>query len=336
MKRRGSILIIALWSLFILSAFAVVLGNQVRQKLILVKRLEARDKLRFIGQAGIAQASGYCVSAGEGGEAAPSSALSDTWSNNPASFKDVAFGDGTFSIVYEFQDSQTEETQLRYGLVDEERKININKADAVVLEYCLRVVLDLDQIEAQNIAAAIVDWRDADDELLIPSSAESAYYRNGLFPYEAKNAPFEVAEELLLVKGMTQNYFDKLRNYITIYGKGRVNFNTAPRQCLLALGLNGNLADDIILYRSGRDGVEGTADDNVFLNISEVGNQLTKIYGFSPEQISQLNSIVEKYGTVRSTVFQIRCVSKLTAGKDSAETVAVIDNKGNVLYYNQS
>jgi type II secretory pathway component PulK len=313
----------------------VVLGNQVRQKLILVKRLEARDKLRFIGQAGIAQAAGYCVSAGKAGEAVSASALSDLWSNNPAFFKDAAFGDGTFSVVYEFQDFRTGETRLRYGLVDEESKININKADAVILEYCLRVVLDLDQIEAQNIASAIVDWRDADDDLLIPSSAESAYYRNGMFPYEAKNAPFEVVEELLLVKGMTQKYFDKLRNYITIYGKGRVNFNTASRQCLLALGLNGNLADDIISYRSGRDGVEGTADDNVFMDISEISDQLTKIYSFSPEQVAQLNSIVEKYGTVRSTAFQIRCISRLTAGKDSAETIAVIDNKGNVLYYNQ-
>jgi len=70
-----------------------------------------------------------------------------------------------------------------------------------LLETCL----SLDDKEAQEISAAIVDWRDGDSALSIPvGSAEDSDYHDLKEPYNCKDAPFQVLEEVLLVKGSTQ------------------------------------------------------------------------------------------------------------------------------------
>jgi hypothetical protein len=53
-----------------------------------------------------------------------------------------------------------------------------------------------------QLAAAIIDWRDENDEVSTDGAEESTYQR--LNPaYRCKNAPFESVDELRLVFGMT-------------------------------------------------------------------------------------------------------------------------------------
>ena len=54
----------------------------------------------------------------------------------------------------------------------------------------------------EEIADSIIDWRDADDN---PGAqgAESDTYQAYPRPYSAKNGPFDLVDELLLVKGIT-------------------------------------------------------------------------------------------------------------------------------------
>src|SRR2546430_1448143 len=51
-----------------------------------------------------------------------------------------------------------------------------------------------------ELAAAIKDWRDSDDNVT-PSGAEADTYSRLRPPYKCKNAPFETVEELRLVVG---------------------------------------------------------------------------------------------------------------------------------------
>jgi hypothetical protein len=106
-----------------------------------------------------------------------------------------------------------------YGLMDEGGKIDINYTPEEMLEY-------LPGLEMYpSIAAAIVDWRDMDDEVTVNENtgaegAESNYYQSNL-GYYAKNNPFESLDELRLVAGMTDlkeaEYYlwgaDKNHNY---------------------------------------------------------------------------------------------------------------------------
>jgi len=194
--------------------------------------------------------------------------------------------------------------------------------------------LGADATSAQELAAALIDWRDADSTTAIPlGSAEDSYYRNEKSPYEAKDAPFEALDEVRLVKGFNANVFEKLKNYITIYGSGKVNINTAGRELLYIVGFSQVTADKILDLRAGKDGFAGTADDIVFTSISDIGPKLSQASGFSVSDITALNAVVEAYMSVTSTAFTINSVGISPGEKDSGLVSCVIDIKGRILAY---
>ena len=108
-----------------------------------------------------------------------------------------------FSIVAD--DPTDDENLIRFGLVDEASKVNLNVAtEAQLLRLVQSVVTDDADADAQAIVNAILDWRDPDSEPReSDEGTERAYYRRLPRPYRVKNAPFDTVEELLLVKGVT-------------------------------------------------------------------------------------------------------------------------------------
>ncbi len=331
-KKRGSILIIALWSLCLLSIFAVVLGSGVRQKISLAHRIDERSKLRLIAEAGVKRA---ITELRKASEDTPDS-LSDNWRNSKSIFKKVRVGEGTFSVSYEYFNDDTKVTELRYGIVDEESKININTASSAVLRRLFRIIFEFDATGAQELAASIIDWRDSDSELSIPlGSAEDRDYRNSQFPYEAKDAEFEVVEELLLVNGMTVDLFERLKNYITIYGSGNININTASSGILSVLGLRKYIVDRIILFRQGDDGITGTNDDNIFDAVSSIVPVLSGIFEFSESEIAELNAISDQNLTTNSSNFTIESTARLENKKGKHQVRCVVDERGKILYWRE-
>lgn len=309
--RRGSILIIVLWSLCLLTTFAVSLGYGVRQKATLAKRLDEREKLYLFAEAGAKKAIVEITNA------SPPlyDALNSWWSNNRGLFQQISLGDGEFSV----------------SVVDEERKININKADLNTLERLFRV-LGLDDIQAQELAASIIDWRDRDSQLSIPlGSAEDSYYRNLKYPYEAKDSEYEILEEVLLVKDMTEDIFNRIEDYITVYGDGKINVNTASKPVLLALGLSEDIVDKIMLYRLGEDLAIGTSDDNVFPSAYAVTAQLSQSFNLSASEVAQITAVSDQSLVALSNNFMIRSVGKLRSGKDTMELTCVVSRDGSLL-----
>ncbi len=332
---KGGILIIALWSLCLLTTFAVYLGAGVRQKITLVARLDERDKLHFIGEAGIKRA--IVELRKEKEEERTCDALNGAWSNNAGVFKQIRVGDGRFNIYYNYIDAKTGLTESRYGLIDEERKININKADRVVLERLFKIVLGFDELDAQELAASIVDWRDEDSYLSIPlGSAEDPYYRSLRYSYEAKDAEFEVLDEVLLVKHMTGRIFDILKDYITIYGDGKVNVNTASKEVLLTLGLNEYIVDKILAFRCGEDGIISTFDDNAFETPSGIVPKLSQHSHLSDSDVASLSTVRDQYLVTNSNYFMARSEAGFDNRKDTAVITAVINRDGKILYWQES
>lgn len=331
--KRGSILVIVLWSLCLLSAFAVILGYNVRQKIALVKRIDERGALRLIAEAGVRKA---CFQI-EKEERDSYDSLNDEWSNNPAGFKEITVGQGSFSVGYSFIDERTGELQGRYGLIDEERKININKAAMSVLERLIKIVLGSDEIEAQELSASIIDWRDSDSELSIPlGSAEDAYYRGLRYPYEAKDGGFEVLDELLLVKGMSNEIFEKLKDYVTIYGSGKVNINTASKVVLMALGFSEDIADEILSFRYGDSETADPDRGGVFESSSDIVPKISQLYHLSPQELTQVSAIAEQMLAAASDNFMVKSAARMLRGKNSSEITCVIDRKGKILYWNET
>ena len=327
-------MIITIWSLCLLATFAVGLGYGVRQKIILVKRLEERDKLHFIAEAGVKQGITELMKDDEEDEAYDY--LGDDWSGSVSLFRDVVIDGGKYSVGYNCVNELTGLSEFRYGLIDEERKININKIDMHTIERLLKII-GLNEMEAQELSASIVDWRDEDNQMSIPiGSGEDFYYRGLRYSYEAKDADFEVLEELLLVRGMTRNIFGKIKNYITIYGDGKVNINTAPKEVLLALGLDSDLVDKIISFRYGHDGETYTEDDNAFTATHEIMPKLSQFTPLTDGEISQLSVVIDKYITTESHYFMIESIGTLLDRKAAAHITAVVSRNGKILYWEES
>ena len=96
-----------------------------------------------------------------------------------------------YSIV---RDAPDDDQYPTYGIIDESAKLNINVAPRGML-------LRLPGMSA-SLVDALIDWRDGDDTPE-PQGAEDEYYQLRKPPYNAKNAPFDSVEELLMVKGFT-------------------------------------------------------------------------------------------------------------------------------------
>lgn len=329
---KGSILIGVLWSLFFLTALALVISASVAPQLALAGKLRDRAMLRFLAEAGMKRA----VVAIRADETENYDALNEPWSSDEEAFKEIGLtAEGYFSLEYSLPAEEGEDIQKRYGLVDEERKINVNTASAGVLKYFFETAGSVSSQDAADIADAIADWRDGDDEPS-PNGAESPYYE-ALDPgYPCKNGSFEIPEELLLVKGVTQEIFDKIKDRLTVYGEGKVNINTAGAAVLQSLGMSGGLVEKIVSFREGDDGREATADDNIFDDIQSAGAALAAQEGLSPEQAAELDAVVGAgLITVRSDYFRGRVVGGFRDREVSTEIVFVINRDEKILYWRE-
>lgn len=141
--------------------------------------------------------------------------------------------------------------QATVEVIPETSKLNINSAKP---EDLLRLMsaLGVEPGRAQEIAAAIVDWRTPAPQ----PSAFDAFYGSLQPPFQAPHAPFSEIEELLAVQGMTPDIFygtwDRapqgaprrfyprtgLRDCVSIFGAtDQFDVNTATPAVLAAVGV---------------------------------------------------------------------------------------------------
>ena len=129
--------------------------------------------------------------------------------NNPSLFQGVLMRDadsdagrGRFSIVAP-DDTQPYGQTLRFGLVDESARLNLNALLGLGLddEQLRDVLLALPEMTVE-IADAILDWID-EDEQPRQFGAENEYYGTLDPPYTARNGPLTSLNELLKVRDVT-------------------------------------------------------------------------------------------------------------------------------------
>lgn len=154
-----------------------------------------------------------------------------------------------------------DEGRFKGTIVDEESKFPIhslvnNKGLVVPHRFDqlerLFVLLDIDP----ELIDPIADWLDLNDTAG-PSGAEDSYYEGLTPPYPCKNGPLASLEELLLVKGMTEEILygslekEGILQYLTISSDAVVNINTASSLVLQCLSeeIDDGLAQIIIEYR---------------------------------------------------------------------------------------
>ena len=320
-NQKGSLLILVLFALVLLSLLAFSVGHTVQQKLNVVMRLEARENLRLAAGAAVKQASVLLSESGGGGSY---QSLNQSWSNNEVLWKKATIGNSQYSIT---ASGTPGDSEAIYGLTDEDRKINLNTAAPGPLQKLFEVAASVEREEARCIVAAIRDWIDEDEDLN-DGGAESKDYSNRKPPYGSKNAIFNDLQELRWVQGITPEIFSKVAPYLTLDGS-RVNVNTATQTVLTAMGLNSNIASKIISYRKGKDGKEGTADDGVFKDLAEISDVLSRSIFLNEADKQNLDSVFAAGFSVNSTFFNAAVDAQVNQ-RQKIKVNAVLDSAGRV------
>lgn len=229
----GSVLILALWTLLLLSFIVAALGSHVSTHMTVAFDLSNRSVCYFAAKAGVETAVAEVQAlTNEGVD------ISRLLNMNPQAMKDVAVGDGVFTVFHTVRDGDGV-VHTNNGVGDEAGKVNINEVtNAAVYELARSLIHgagEVDEEKAESIVACIADWIDDDDQLRT-GGAESSYYMAQNQSYGCHNGRIDCLEELLLIRGMDTNILAGISDHITLYGTNwGVNINTADPVVLMAL-----------------------------------------------------------------------------------------------------
>jgi len=190
-NKKGLVLVAVLWVVVVLMVIVVAVGqnSRVDTKVCVARTEELRCK--WASRAGVETAVAVLND-----DLRASDSLTDLWSENEEDFNDVGLEQCWFTV----------------RVVDEAGKLNVNTATKEQL-------MGLEDM-TEEIADAIIDWRDK-DEMPGDGGVEGGYYLNLRYGYSIRNGPFKTTRELLLVKGVSREW---------LYGEdtnfnGRLDYN---------------------------------------------------------------------------------------------------------------
>ncbi len=236
----------------------------------------------------------------------------------------IPFEDGVIAVTIEDEKARfnLQELVTENGIEDKRRRVMLERIFDVL--YLDKTTID-----------AIIDWQDSND---VPqgTGAESYYYAARRPSYEVRNRPMITTGELLLVKDVDREMlflppsrrsslvpegYKPLNDYVTVYGDGRININTAAYPVLLSLShdMDETIVDDILEYRQ----------ENHFERVGDLKNVET-VSDILYDEVAPLI-------TVKSDVFRITATG--SAGRFMRTiTAVVLRNSGGirVVYFNRS
>lgn len=240
-RREGMVLLVVLVTVAILGLAAMTLGDLMLAEREGVKLTTQKSQANACAASGV-EACRLFVSMDEDWQT-----NNGGWFDNPSWFSGMVVHEsadpletGQFSVIApDWSDFSS--SLVRYGLENESAKLNVNSlllADKTVENGGRQLLMGLPGM-TEDIADAILDWLDADDEPR-EFGAENEYYTTLSPPYTTKNGPLETIEELLLVRGVTPELLfgaDRNRNGIIDAGE------TVPEE------LSNLSFDDPVAYR---------------------------------------------------------------------------------------
>ncbi len=201
---------------------------------------------------------------------------------------------------------------INYQISDENGKVNINGAPREVLVKALGVSGFEIGEERDIIADSILDWIDSNENHRL-NGAESDYYLSLDPPYEAKNSQFDSLEELLKVRGITEEILygsleeeqESLTNQTYL---GLVNFFTIQN----VKSFNPNTADPAILpvffSESQEQAILDSIEEKGYYNDSKSTHFRIESTGFINGSNTKrtIVAILEKFGDAKDATLLIK------------------------------
>ena len=343
MSNRGLALVVVLWILAFLVIVFTTFTFSMRTELAAAGNFRAAASAYHLAEAGVYQATTDLINADQNLPPGLTGydVLRDRWRIDPSTHLNVPLGGGSYSVT----------------LSDEESKIPLNRATDPVLRRLFVNSGVTDGRLLSTIVDSIQDWRDQ-DSLRRESGAEDDYYLSLPTPYRAKNADFEVIDEVLLVKGMTPEIlYGNIANpqrraelgsqlpwerrlgpgehlgvarYLSVFGSGQVNVKTASAEVLMALGL-APAETKAILDRRALGPITNLGEVTALLtSISGGGRQ-----GFEQVQEGQPGSspqlvlaTLPQIATVSSKTFYVESTGQVAGSRITSRIAAILRNDG--------
>lgn len=235
--------------------------------------IESRLNLRAVDGSKRSEQALNCARAGLNIAIAAIRTATDTQTDKM--LQDLLSGENTFDVA---------NGTCSINVVEESSKLNVNllknkngRLNRTRIDQLLRLIDRLNENRSHHcyigytLVPSIIDWTDNDDQVTyLPFiknenlGAESIYYGQLKNPYYCKDGSLDTTEELLLVKGVTMQVYNRIRDYVTVYGDGRININYASQTVIESLSekMDPALAQMIINQRRFKP----------FENISELRN----------------------------------------------------------------
>lgn len=270
-NNRGVALILTLSIIAVLVVTTLELNRKARSSVYISGAFRERIQLQQMAMSGVHAALALLI---KDRETSDIDSIQEDWAN-PEKMEEL------------LMDMPFNYGRVRVKVVDELGKIQVNslvkfpegnvfnESQRQLWEHFLGLAIPVidrtDDTAPIPIINSIKDWLDRGDDDMITglSGAESEYYSDLNPPYECQNGPFHHLGELLLVKGITPEFFEGvggvpgIAEYMTVWGmtesgenqftfNGAININTADLPVIAAILSvdNEHLAQSIFEYRA--------------------------------------------------------------------------------------
>ncbi len=306
-KKRGSALIVVMWVLLIISLIVSTFAFEMQLESRLISAQRKRFKADQLALAGVELAKAMLA-----------------FEEDPLEGDDVVYDDPFLSEASKIADGVPVLFSEKFGDGEITLRIDYEKGRQNINTMSTEEWHELfDQTGVPNVdwdslCGCLVDWIDpGDTHQLNGAEKDDPFYRER--GYEPKNDTVDTVDELLLIKGWTQeilygNLADEdaetpmsgLAKHLTTWGDGKINPNSASRMVLNSLNIPEELVDAIIEARLGLDGEDGTEDDGITKEDFVALGLSDKVFTLTPECI-----IIISEGSVGGLVSTISSVFKL-------------------------
>ncbi|MBL7016448.1 MAG: general secretion pathway protein GspK [Kiritimatiellales bacterium] len=265
-RKDGVALIVVMWVLVIVSLIVSSFAFEMKLEAKIISAQRKRFKADQLARAGIELAKAM-IAFQEDPLEGDDIIYDDPWLAQAAHIDEgipvtysEELGDGTITLNIDFEKG-------RRSI----RKLNVEGWHELFAQT------GIPSSEWDELYGCLVDWQDENDlaQLNGAESDDSFYRERG---YECKNAPVDTVDELLLIKGWTEEIvygtppekmeeteypLTGLAQHLTIWGDGKVNPNSASDTVLRSLYLSEDMIEAIMEMRLGPDGEYGTDDDGL-------------------------------------------------------------------------
>jgi type II secretory pathway component PulK len=304
-RQRGSVLIITLLVLFLLSTTALSLAHHMSLEMKLVNRYIERLKSFYIAQGALH----FIINELENDKLHNQfDYLGEDWlrkfqgERGPKSLELLNI-DGTAGGIY------------RALISDESSRININKATSGVVEALLN---SFNKIGSEKVAEEILSYRrdkqpDSNfysvyELLKLKRIKEEIFWGEDTNENGILDANENDGDESLPFDDQDGELDCGLKDLLTVYTDGKINVNTAPLPVLLSMpGMNREIARVLMEAR----------DKQPFRSLED----LKKLSFFTDEVFAQISS----WAVVKSDQFRVYIVAEASDAKTSRQILAIVD-----------